>query len=147
MTAPLLVAADIDVAALLSELRAWVEIETPSRDAARVNALVDRVEARARAGDFVVQRTPGTMGYGDILSVTAKGAAKEGRLLILAHLDTVHPVGTLEHDLPWHAEEGRIYGPGIYDMKSGALMALYALELSTGRAEGLPVEILFVPDE
>jgi glutamate carboxypeptidase len=144
----LLVAADIDLPSLLAELRAWVEIETPSRDAARVNTLVDRVEVRARAAGLSVLRTPGTLGFGDILSVSTTGAATGGQVLVLAHLDTVHPAGTLDRDLSWREEGDRIYGPGIYDMKSGALMALEALILASGRAaKPLAVEIMFMPDE
>ncbi|MCB8839471.1 M20 family metallopeptidase [Aurantimonas sp. VKM B-3413] len=147
--ASLFAATDIDLGAFLTELRAWVEIETPSREPQRVNRLADRVADRARANGLSVRRTAGTMGYGDILSVTFDPEADADRLLILAHLDTVHPVGTLERDLPWRETDGRIFGPGIYDMKSGALMALHALELAAKRAgaELPPVEILLVSDE
>ncbi|MBO0902271.1 M20 family metallopeptidase [Jiella sonneratiae] len=147
---PLLTPADVDLSAFLAELRAWVEIETPSAEPGRVDALADRVEARARSGGLSVRRTPGTMGYGDLLCVAAQPAAESGRLLVLAHLDTVHPAGTLAGDLPWRDDgKGRVYGPGIYDMKSGALMALRALELASERAGAAmpPVEILFVSDE
>ncbi|NDV86761.1 M20/M25/M40 family metallo-hydrolase [Aurantimonas aggregata] len=145
-------ATDIDLPALLATLRQWVEIETPTPDGARVNDLARLVEARALASGLHVERTAGQGGFGDILTVRsmAKTPASNRRsVLVLAHLDTVHPVGTLAGPLPWREEDGRIYGPGIYDMKAGALMALHALELVTSRAGDSPPDItlMFVPDE
>lgn len=141
---------DVDEAALLAELRAWVEIESHTPDVAGVNAMMDRAETHAMACGFTVERQPGEPGYGDIL-IARSGQPGEGEtgLLILAHLDTVHVRGTLAGKLPWREEANRIYGPGIYDMKSGALMTLEALKLAlaTGNGPKLPVTILFAPDE
>ncbi len=69
--------------------------------------------------------------------------------MILAHLDTVHPVGTLADELPWREAGERIYGPGVYDMKAGALMALYGLKLAAEQPspDFLQTTILFAPDE
>ena len=69
-------------------------------------------------------------------------------ILVLGHLDTVHPVGTLAH-LPWRIEEDRAYGPGILDMKGGNVIALEAVRaLSAARVETpLPVTVLFTGDE
>ena len=60
---------DIDLPALLEELRLWVEMETPSSDAAAVNRLADRIETLARDARFSVERREGTLGFGDILVV------------------------------------------------------------------------------
>ena len=63
-------------------------------------------------------------------------------LLIIAHLDTVHPVGTLDRTLPIRREGDRCYGPGIYDMKAGTVMALTALEaVIAADALDLPVTV------
>lgn len=145
-------AADIDLPALLATLREWVEIETPTPEGGRVNDLARLVEARALAAGLHVERTAGQGGFGDILTVRAMppaAASNRRSVLVLAHLDTVHPVGTLAGPLPWREADGRIYGPGIYDMKAGALMALHALELVTSRAGDSPPDItlMFVPDE
>jgi glutamate carboxypeptidase len=143
--------ADIDLPALLEELRAWVELETHTPDAAAINALADRVQARAEAAGLLVERVPGTRGLGDTLTVHSShsGSGDDKGILLLAHLDTVHAKGTLSKQLPWREEGDRIYGPGVYDMKSGALMALEALKLAlaTGNGPKLPVSIMFVPDE
>lgn len=141
---------DIEETALLAELKAWVDIESHTPDVAGVNAMADRAETYAKACGFAVERRQGNPGYGDVLIVRS-GEADESEkgLLILAHLDTVHARGTLANKLPWREEANRIYGPGIYDMKSGALMTLEALKLAlaTGNGPKLPVTILFGPDE
>ncbi|NLS04213.1 M20 family metallopeptidase [Rhizobium sp. P32RR-XVIII] len=142
-------AADIDEAVLLSELNHWVEIETPTRDSAAVNRLADRVEAIAREAGLATERTPGALGFGDILAVRSPRPAgsNERGVLILAHLDTVHPMGTIKENLPLRQEGDRLYGPGIYDMKSGALMALEAMKIAARDGTHLPVDLLFIPDE
>lgn len=142
---------DIDEAALLAELQRWVEIETHTPDAEAVNRLVDRVEAIAKDAGLITERTPGTMGFGDVLAVRSPRPAGTNRksILILAHLDTVHAAGSIKDKLPWRQEGDRLYGPGIYDMKSGALMALEAMRLAVRHGSGpkLPVDLLFMPDE
>ena len=76
----------------------------------------------------------------------ADGDTRSG-LLILGHLDTVHPIGTLAHN-PVRVEGDRFYGPGGYDMKAGIYLALTALgALAQPGATTLPVDLLIVPDE
>ena len=69
-------------------------------------------------------------------------------ILILGHIDTVHPVGTLAR-LPLRREDGRCYGPGILDMKGGNYLALEAVGSSAGPgvATPLPVTVLLTSDE
>lgn len=142
-------AADIDDKALLQELVAWVEIETPSHDANAVNRLVDRVEARAKSASLDVQRLPGMLGLGDILTVRSPRTegSNEKSILVLAHLDTVHAHGVIAKQLPLKRDGDKLYGPGIYDMKSGALMALEALKIAVAKGSRMPVDLVFVPDE
>src|SRR6218665_1279351 len=135
---------DVDEESLLTELKAWVAIESHTPDVEGVNAMVDRAEAFARAAGLSVERHPGQAGYGDVLvarSGEPGNTEAEKGLLVLAHLDTVHARGTLATKLPWREEGNRIYGPGIYDMKSGALMTMEALKLalSSGNGPKLPV--------
>lgn len=142
-------AADIDDKALLQELVAWVEIETPSHDANAVNRLVDRVESLAKAASLDVDRLPGTLGLGDILTVRSPRAegSNEKSVLVLAHFDTVHAHGVIAKQLPLKRDGDRLYGPGIYDMKSGALMALEALKIAAAKGSRMPIDLVFVPDE
>lgn len=142
-------ASDVDLAAFLATLRRWVEIETPTPEGARVNVLVDEVDRLAETLGLHRERIAGRDGIGDTLVVRAPSARNERGATLLAHLDTVHPVGTLAGPLPWREDGDRIYGPGIYDMKSGALMALWAMGLVHRRngGAGPPVTLVFAPDE
>lgn len=142
-------AQDIDDKALIEELKRWVEIETPTSNAEAVNRLVDRVETLGREAGLDTERLPGTLGFGDILAVRSPRPAgsNEKTVLILAHLDTVHAVGVINNQLPLRQDGDKLYGPGIYDMKSGALMALEAMKLAVRKGSKMPIDLIFVPDE
>jgi glutamate carboxypeptidase len=142
-------ARDIDDLALIEELKRWVEMETPTSNAEAVNRLADRVEALGRQAGFEIERLPGKLGFGDILAVRSPRPAgsNEKTLLVLAHLDTVHAQGVIRKQLPLRQEGDKLYGPGIYDMKSGALMAFEAMKLAVRQSGHMPIDLIFVPDE
>src|SRR5436190_1577563 len=138
-----------DADAMLAGLRPWVEIESPTFDAARVNAMLDHVARECALSGAAIERIAGRMGFGDCVRATfAFGHADKPGILIMGHLDTVHPVGTL-NVLPWRREENRCYGPGIFDMKGGNYLALEAVRMlqRLGQAPALPVTFLFTSDE
>jgi len=139
----------VSLECFLDELREWVAIETPSAAHAAVTALGDRVAQSCGAAGLSVERVPGTDGSCD--TILARGGPNTGErgLLVLAHLDTVHPIGTLQTSLPWRRDGDRLYGPGIYDMKASALMAIEAWKQlrQHGRSPVSPVTFLFAPDE
>ena len=135
---------------ILAGIRHWVEIETPSHDGAAVNRLVDVVESDLARIGARTEGTPGRDGYGDILEAHAPWNREEQRgILILGHLDTVHPIGSLATTHVFRREGDRVFGPGIYDMKAGSYMAYYALQhfVRQGRTTPLPVRLLYVPEE
>lgn len=140
---------EITEAALLDELRAWVEVESPTDRPDQVNRLADLAEARLRAMGAAIERTPGREGCGDILIGRIPGEANGPGILLLGHLDTVHAVGTLAAHNPWRVEDGRAYGPGAYDMKGGNVIAFGALAHlhATGQRPKLPVTVMMIPDE
>ncbi|MCO4318974.1 M20 family metallopeptidase [Phyllobacterium sp. 21LDTY02-6] len=142
-------ASDVDVERLLEELRFWVRAETPSGDAAAVNRLADRLEEVGRKAGLAVERRPGTLGFGDIVTLRTPRLERYNAksILILAHIDTVHAIGTIGEKLPLRQEGDRLYGPGIYDMKAGVLMAIEAMTLVMKAGHNLPIELLVVPDE
>jgi glutamate carboxypeptidase len=138
-----------DANTMLAGLRPWVECESPTFDAARVNAMMDLVSRECAASGATVERIAGRMGFGDCVRATFPfGHAEKPGILIMGHLDTVHPVGTLSV-LPWRREENRCYGPGIFDMKGGNLIALEAIRMlqRLKLAPTLPITFLFTSDE
>ena len=134
---------------LLAGIRRWVEIESQTANVAGVNRMMDEVEGIYREAGATVERIPGKDGRGDCISVeTSPGAGSNTGILVLSHLDTVHPEGTLEKN-PFRIEGDRVYGPGTFDMKGGAFIALsaYLSMLRDGVKPNLPIRFLYVPDE
>jgi glutamate carboxypeptidase len=139
-----------NVDTILERLLPWVREESPTNHVAGVNRMMDLVGADLAAIGGVIERIPGTGGRGDI--VLARSPGREGTnnpgILILSHLDTIHPVGTLAGRLPVRRDGDRYFGPGIYDMKGGVAIAIEALKIA--RENGgvaLPVTYMLIPDE
>ncbi|MDB5369121.1 MAG: carboxypeptidase [Roseomonas sp.] len=136
--------------ALLAALRPWVEQESPTFDCVAVNGMMTLAAREMAVLGARVERIPGRMGLGDCIRARfAPPGAAEGGILVLAHLDTVHPVGTLASGLPFRQEGDRAFGPGIFDMKGGTVLTLRALEAlaRAGIATSRPVTVLLTSDE
>src|SRR4029077_13359281 len=97
-----------DTDTMLAGLRPWVEIESPTFEPARVNAMLDHVARECAVSGAVIERIAGRMGFGDCVRATFS-FGQEGKpgFLIMGHLDTVHPAGTLATGLPWRREGER----------------------------------------
>ncbi len=98
--------------------------------------------------DFDVERIPGRS-VGDHLLARQRSVPADGRQqLLLGHMDTVWPRGTLAA-MPVREEEGRLHGPGVYDMKAGLIQMLFALEglREQGLESAMPVVVLVNSDE
>ena len=138
-----------DTPQMLKGLKTWVECESPTFDAAAVDRMMDLAAYELAAMGAGVERIPGRMGFGGSLRARLphKDTGKPG-VMVSGHLDTVHPIGTLEK-LPFRIEDGKAWGPGIQDMKGGNYVALEALRqvIKAGLATPLPVTVLFTPDE
>ena len=138
-----------DADAMLAGLRPWVECESPTWDAATVNRMMDLAARDLVIAGARIERIAGRMGFGDCVRATfPHPRPHEPGVLVMGHLDTVHPVGTLAA-LPWRREDGRAWGPGIYDMKGGNYLALEAVRqlARAGVATPLPVTVLLTSDE
>jgi glutamate carboxypeptidase len=138
-----------DADEMLAGLRPWIECESPTWDASAVNRMMDLASRDLAIMGARIERIPGRMGLGD--SVRARFPhPREGEpgILILGHMDTVHPVGTLEK-LPFRRDGERCYGPGLCDMKGGNYLTLEAIRqlARAGIATKLPVTVMFTPDE
>lgn len=139
----------LDLDALLAGLRPWIECESPTFDVAAMNRMMDFAASELVAAGAIVTRFPGPPGLGDCLRGDFPHPRRaEPGILMMSHLDTVHPVGTLK-TLPFRRDGWRCYGPGILDMKGGAyagLQAIIALA-KAGIETPLPVSVLFTSDE
>src|SRR5438128_12172638 len=85
----------IDLPAMLSGIQRWVETESPTSDKAAVNRMIDLVQADVAGLPVAVERVAGKDGYADNLIVRNQAARDGAAILILSHIDTVHPLGTL----------------------------------------------------
>src|SRR6185503_2132019 len=138
----------IDLGSMISGIQRWVETESPTRDKAAVNRMVDLVQAEVTGLGVTVERVPGKSGFADNLIVRNTAAGDGKGILILSHIDTVHPIGTLAGPLPFRRDGDRLYGPGLFDMKGGAYLALEAFrQVAKAKSANLPVTYLFTPDE
>lgn len=133
---------------VLKRSLSYVEMETPSGAAEAIAALGERIRGDLEACGATVAITdaPGS-GVNLHAKVSGTDAAIEP-VVILTHMDTVHPMGTLA-ERPVRVENGRAYGPGIYDMKTGIALAVEALTWldERGRTARRPVELLVTCDE
>ncbi|MCX6035550.1 MAG: M20 family metallopeptidase [Chloroflexi bacterium] len=140
---------------MLALLKRLVETESPSHDKAavdRVGAMVAeecrrlgaevKIHPQVETGDQVEARFhPPPSG------MLREGVVGEGSILLLAHMDTVFPLGTLAK-MPFYEKDGKVFGPGVSDMKGGIVVALTALTavLETGSLAH-PITALFTSDE
>ena len=133
-----------------SLLKLLVETESPSHDKSAVDRVGVIVAEEARqlgaqveiipnkeTGDHVLARFP---------SPTGRGARGEGEILILCHIDTVFPLGTI-NKTPYREQDGKIFGPGTLDMKAGIVIALAAIEEAQKSGLNRPATLLCTSDE
>jgi len=129
-----------------ARLRKLVEIESPSDNKAAVDSAVALVAGWAQqlGGRAKLHRQ---REFGDILELRF-GPTRSSRkpILLLGHLDTVWPLGTLK-SMPWREDATRIYGPGVLDMKAGVVMALTAIRALKETGIKRPITLLLNSDE
>jgi glutamate carboxypeptidase len=136
----------IDPISILDHIRRLVQIESPTSYAVGVNLVLDEIEAMFRSTNSAIDRIPTVAPFGDILRIRSGSASLIPGILILAHVDTVHPLGTLAGPLSYRQVGDRVFGPGIYDMKGSVVIAIAAFrQLPADPA--LPITFLFTPDE
>jgi glutamate carboxypeptidase len=135
----------------LGLLRRLVDVESPSADKNAVDRCMQLTAAVcAEIGGKI--RWHHQRRYGDVLEVVfpadGSATASERRpLMLLGHLDTVWPVGSLAK-MPFKAKGGKVFGPGVLDMKAGVAMALSALRILKERQALMrPVVLLLNSDE
>jgi glutamate carboxypeptidase len=145
---PIAAANPFDSRTLLEGIREWVEIETPTEAPEQVNKLASLVADLYRDLPATVERVAGKNGCGDHLVARSSWGQDAPGILVLSHLDTVHPIGFITR-LPFRIDGDSAFGPGIYDMKGGAYLAYHAFRQLCGGTERSPLGItqLYVSDE
>jgi glutamate carboxypeptidase len=114
-----------EIAALIREM---VECESPSFDQGAVNHFVDLLSDVAPSGARLKTHSGGRFGRHLVYDFELPGKRKQGRVMALGHSDTVWPLGTLT-SMPFRQKDGRLWGPGVYDMKAGIAFFLYAMRI------------------
>jgi glutamate carboxypeptidase len=130
---------------MLALLKRLVETESPSSN----KAAVDRIGAFVadecrRLGTRVTVHPQAAAGD----HVEARWGEGPAGILLLFHLDTVFPLGTLAK-IPFYAKDDKFYGPGVLDMKGGIVVGLTAIAglIEAGQMPDRPITALFTSDE
>lgn len=134
---------EVQTPRLMSDLEALVRLESPSDEPERVTALARWVGDRLRERGVSTHLRP-CAPAGDTL--LASVGPEGGGTLLLGHLDTVWPAGTLA-SRPWQVGGGRASGPGVFDMKAGIAVGMAVLAALVRSSPPPAVTLLLVPDE
>jgi len=128
-------------------IRDMVEIESPSDNKQAVDRVSALVASRfeGMGGRIRFHRTAN---FGNHLQVDFDSPHRAKPVVLLGHYDTVYPLGTLAQ-MPCRLEKGRLYGPGVYDMKAGIALMMTAVDALRSSHGELPraVTVLLVSDE
>ena len=130
---------------LLELIESLVAIESPSDDRDAVNRCGAELAARLESIGAAVTRVPSSTAGDHLRASFGSGAAQ---VLLLGHFDTVWPVGQLQR-MPLKREGGKLYGPGVFDMKAGIGLATLATRalLEHGGLDGARIVMVWTTDE
>ena len=128
---------------LVDTIGALARIESPSGDAACLDRCGDAITRLLLEVGADVERLP-REGAGAHLRATLGAGPRQ--VLLLGHFDTVWPVGTLAQ-MPVAIRDGRLHGPGTFDMKAGLAIAMLAATLVRSSLRDLRLRFLFTTDE
>ena len=133
--------------AMVAQVRELVTRESPTHEKPACDALCDFLaeQFRALGGKVKLHRQRHA---GNHLQVDFAGPRDTKPVLLLGHYDTVYDLGTLK-TMPWREKDGRLCGPGVFDMKSGIVQIRYALRALQELCGSLPrpVTVWLVSDE
>jgi glutamate carboxypeptidase len=114
---------------MLRLLGEFVRMESPSFDKEAIDRFGKRVASEWRRRGAKVQILPQAEGGDHVRAeVWLNRGRPEGQILVLGHLDTVYPRGAIDN-MPFRITQGRAWGPGIFDMKGGLVLALFAVDV------------------
>lgn len=132
---------------MLAFLKTLVETESPSTDKAAVDRVGRIVAETCRRLGADVEIVPNQQTGDHVIARFRPAQARGGEILLLHHMDTVFPLGTLEK-MPFYSREDKTFGPGVLDMKGGIVITLEAISALLEAGElTRPVTALFTSDE
>ena len=125
----LLIDARAKQSSIIALIRELVECESPSDNAAAVNRFVDLLASKLSPIGTVKTMPGGSFGRHLRCEFALPGtrAKDDGQILCLGHSDTVWPLGTLS-TMPFLEKDGRLWGPGVLDMKAGIAFLISAVK-------------------
>lgn len=129
---------------LLAELRSFVELESPSRDPGRIESFVDAYASLLDEAGLSCRRFPGEWGP----QLLGELPGEDPPIVLVGHCDTVWPVGAVA-ERPVEMREGKLFGPGAYDMKAGLCIALGVVRFlaDTGHQPRRRLQLFVAADE
>ena len=124
---PFLAHAQTHAPEIVALIRRFVECESPA--IARPRSTVSSSWSRIRSGPFAAVKTfpGGRFGKHLVAEMKLPGRKKSGQVMALGHSDTVWPLGTLA-SMPFREADGRLWGPGVFDMKAGIAFFIFAVK-------------------
>lgn len=130
---------------MLGFLERLVNTESPTEERALAEQAGDLLQAKAESLGMVCTRDPQTRFADNRICrlVPAGLPATAPRILLIGHFDTVYPSGTVA-ERPFRITDGRAFGPGVVDMKSGLTIGLYALDAIQRELGALPFAVTFI---
>ncbi len=137
-----------DAEELLEAINGWVAIESKTDEPQSVARMIAQAEEDFRAAGLEVESIPARAPWGPHFHARAPWGGDGEGVLVVCHLDTVHPTGAIEKN-PIRSEDDKAFGPGIYDMKAGVYLALAAARslIEAEETTPLPLRFLVVSDE
>lgn len=131
---------------LIGLIKKIVEVESPTPQKQQNDLLAELIS------EIFIQYTGGTIEKisDEIFGSHMIGTVGDGeqQILLVGHFDTVHPFGTIQRN-PYKVEDGKIFGPGIYDMKAGLMQGIFALHtlVKMNELTNKRVKFIFNSDE
>ena len=113
--------------AMVETVKTLANIESPSTVPASQQPVLDQLQTEFERRGMRIRRLPGERTGGHLLAIPKQHSPAQPKQLMLGHCDTVWPLETLT-TMPIYQRQRKLYGPGVYDMKAGITMMLFALQ-------------------
>jgi glutamate carboxypeptidase len=141
-------AASAQVEPIIETIKFLASIESDSNNAKGLAQLATVLDARLQDLGFTTRRETSPVDVNADTNVAVKKGTGTQNVMLMAHMDTVFEVGTLD-EMPIRVEDGKLYGPGVVDNKGGIAVILHSMQIlrELGWTDYDTLTVLFNPDE